>query len=100
RVSVRGCAAGAGLLRERIRPGTPADDARAADVAALLEALHVDPPAGTPALATVVRQRAARAVEQGRARPGRGATALETLEKLERDDPPSRLLHGDFDDRN
>jgi streptomycin 6-kinase len=88
------------LLLERIRPGTPADDAHAADVAPLLEALHVDPPAGTPALATVVRQRVALAVEQERARPERAATALETLEKLEQDSPPSRLLHGDFDDRN
>lgn len=88
------------LLLERIRPATIATDATAAQVARLLTAVHLEPPTGLRRLADVVRRRLARAVEQERVKPERAATALETLEKLERTSPPPRLLHGDFDERN
>jgi streptomycin 6-kinase len=87
------------LLLERIRPGDRAARAGAAEVAALLAALHVEPARFRP-LADVARRRVERAGEQGRARADAVGRALATIAELERDAPPPVLLHGDLDDRN
>jgi streptomycin 6-kinase len=88
------------LLLEHIVPGTHADPGEATEVAHVLEALHLDVPAGLPPLGETVRRRLARAATEGRASHEKLAWAEATLERLEGDAVESRLLHGDFDDRN
>jgi streptomycin 6-kinase len=88
------------LLLERVRPGAHPDPGSAVEVAALLRALHVAPPAGLPPLGETVRRRLRRAADDGRASPEKFAWALDTVERLERDPPSPVLVHGDLDERN
>jgi len=87
------------LLLERIRPGERATMATAGEVAAVLTALHVEPPP-VRSLAGVAKRRVERALGQGRARADAVERALATIEELDRHAPPPVLLHGDFDERN
>ena len=88
------------ILLERIAPGTNADPGAPADVAAVLQAIHVPPPAGLPALAETVARRIDRADDEGRANAERVAWARATAARLLESAPAPVLLHGDFDDRN
>ena len=88
------------LLLERIRPGTHPAAAPAAGVAAVLAALRVEPPAGLPTLAAIVRERLDQAVADGRATEATVNWARAKLTELERDAPAAVLLHGDLDERN
>ncbi|MGZ8687940.1 MAG: aminoglycoside phosphotransferase family protein [Gaiellaceae bacterium] len=87
---------GVGFLLERIRPGRPALDVGAAEVAELLAGLHVLPPDGLPSLARAVRARLNRAA--GSVTPQRLAWARTALERLSVDAPSPVLLHGRFDE--
>jgi len=89
------CDEGVGFLLERIRPGEPAVDAVGAEVADVLDGLHVAPPDGLPSLAVVVRARLGQA--QGSVTPQRHAWAGAALERLAAGAPPPVLLHGAFD---
>ena len=86
---------GTGFLLERIRPGTPAVDASAEEVAEVLRALHVAPPDGLPPLDAVVRDRLGQA--EGSVTPQRLAWARAALEGLAADAPTPVLLHGALD---
>ena len=88
------------ILLERIEPGTHPAEAPAARVATLLARLHVDPPAGLPYLAEVVRRRIGKALGDGRTSSAKAAWARAKLVELEDGSPPGVLLHGDFDERN
>ena len=88
------------ILLERVAPATDAVNATAADVARLLDRLHVPAPPGLPSLDEIVLRRIQRAEEEGRASPRRVAWAREAAERLRADPPPPVLVHGDFDDRN
>lgn len=83
---------GTALLLERIRPGTPAVDAAADEVARLLHGLHVAPPPGMPPLELVVRERLAAAAPRITAQ--RLGWAQQAMERLAADAPPPVLLHG------
>jgi streptomycin 6-kinase len=91
--------AGAVLL-ERIRPGSPAAGAGAADVAVLLSLLRVEPPAALPALDAIVRERVERAVAEERAQGPRVEWAWAALTRLSAEMPAAALVHGDLGPRN
>ena len=92
---------GAGaLLLERIRPGSPAEDAGAEDVAQLLSLLHVEPPAALPQLDAIVRERLGRAVAEGRARGPRVEWAWAALTRLSAESRAAALVHGDLGPRS
>lgn len=82
------------VLVERIRPGSPAADATAEDVASLLSLLRVEPPAGLPPLEAIVRERLARTVAGQRARGPRATWAWEALSRRSADSPAATLVHG------
>jgi streptomycin 6-kinase len=89
------------LLLERIDPGTPAWDADAGAVAAVLGRLHQAPPfPGLRELAAEATDRVLRALEQGRTTAYKSDWALRRIEELEREPADAVLLHGDFDGRN
>lgn len=88
------------VLLERIRPGSPAADASAEDVAALLSLLRVEPPAALPPLDAIVRERVERAVAEERAQGPRVEWAWAALTRLSADAPAAALVHGDLDHRN
>ncbi len=87
---------GTAFLLERIRPGEPALDVGAAEVAEVLAGLHVAPPDGLPSLAGAVRARLNQA--EGSVTPQRLAWAWTALERLSADGPRPVLLHGSFDE--
>jgi streptomycin 6-kinase len=91
-------AAGA-LLLERIEPATNGADATADDVASVLRALHVPPPAGLPSLRELVHERLETARRAGRQKH-KLDWALAKVAQLEESPQPQVLLHGDFDERN
>jgi len=88
------------MLLERLEPGTHLDSAPVDAVAGLLRTLHVEPPAGLPALVDDVRRRIEDALRDGRASDQKSRWALETVSALEREPPAPVLVHGDFDERN
>lgn len=88
------------LLLERVVPGSPATDATADEVAALLRRLHVAPLRGLPELGDVALRRLARAVAQQRVSADRAARAAERVSLLAVDAPEPVLLHGDLGRRN
>lgn len=83
---------GTAFLVERIRPGTPALDVGAEEVARLLQGLHVIPPAAVPSLETVVRARLVTAASHVTDR--RLAWASGALGRLAAAARPPVLLHG------
>jgi streptomycin 6-kinase len=88
------------LLLERIRPGGHPHDLEADAVGRLLGLLHVPPAAGLPSLGAVVAARLDTAEADRRPTPQRLAWARHALARLEREPPPSVLVHGDLDERN
>jgi streptomycin 6-kinase len=88
------------MLLERVEPGTHPDDARAADVAALLEALRIPAPPGFPTLEYVVTRRIDDAERDGRASRQKADWARAATARLTLDAPPPVLVHGDLDERN
>ncbi len=87
------------LLLERVRPGTTAVDATAAEAARLLATLRVDPPAGLPDLDGVVGARIDAAAHTGSASGPRLAWARTALERLGQGGR-AVLVHGALDERN
>ncbi len=88
------------VLLERIRPGTPAADASADEIAALLSLLRVGPPAGLPPLEALVRERLERAVPEERAHGPRAEWAWSALTRLTAGAPDPALVHGDLGPRH
>lgn len=88
------------ILIERITPGAHAVGLDPETVAGLLRLLRVDPYAGAPALGEVVARRIATAESEGRSSPKQLAWAREALDRLGQEQPPTVLVHGDFDERN
>lgn len=88
------------LLLERVRPGTNAVDATAAEAARLIEALGVQPPSALPRLDDVVRRRIDAAERGARSSRPRIAWARMALARLARDAQPAVLLHGVLDERS
>jgi streptomycin 6-kinase len=89
------------LLLERIDPGTPAWDADASAVAAVLGRLHQAPVfPGLRGLAAEATDRVLRALEQGRTTAYMADWAVGKIGELEREPADAVLLHGDFDGRN
>ena len=89
------------LLLERVTPGAKAEDAADADVAELLDRLHVPAPAGLPGPG---RDRAA-ADRRAEKRGTRLAAAARVGPSGARASPATThrnrvLVHGDFDERN
>ncbi len=84
------------LLLERIRPGDPAADARAEDVAALLSLLQVTPPTSLPRLETIAGERLERAVTESRVRGTRVAWARTALARLLDGAQALSLVHGNL----
>jgi streptomycin 6-kinase len=88
------------LLLERVRPGSHPVGADAAAVAAVLHELHVPPAFELPSLSETVQKRIDTALREGRASEQKARWARATAAELERESPPTVLLHGDFDERN
>jgi streptomycin 6-kinase len=88
------------VLLERIRPGTPADDASAGEIAALLSLLHEEPPAALPPLAALVRERLERSGLEKRAQGPRAEWAWSALTRLAAGAPDAALVHGDLRPRH
>jgi streptomycin 6-kinase len=88
------------MLLERIAPGTHPTAAEPAQIAALLDAIHIAPLEGLPSLAETVQRRVGRAVEEGRASRTKATWATAKAAELESEPHRIALLHGDFDERN
>ncbi len=92
-------AARGALLLERIEPAASAANATGDDVAKVLRALHVAPPAGLPSLHDLVLERLETARRAGGQRH-KLAWALAKVAQLDESPPLQALVHGDFDERN